>query len=183
MSNNKSLADKVREYVASLEGVEILGMRELSPRVVVVRDSMNETDVYFDTFSYKVIFEEIWKETDGRSCLFPLQLEEIGLGLLPGIGRAPPINSYDQALAFAKDQLEPTCKEAQFYNKPHKIATLLNKNFNEEFFYEVQLESIEQEHPSLSNYLEHLILDRIGVDFVTNCSRYKVRGMDYLNKI
>ena len=114
----ESIVERVKDYITSSEGIEARGMADLSPRAVAVMDNYGETDVYFDAESYKLIMEQIWKKDDGTNILFPRALEGTGLGVLEGVGRAPQVSSYDDALGFAKTQLEPIVSEAEFHHHP-----------------------------------------------------------------
>ena len=121
MSDKVSITDRVKNYIAGWRDIEARGIARLSQRAVAVMDNYNETDVYFDTKSYKLIMEQIWRDVRGDSCLFPQALKGTGLGVLPGVGCAPQIRGYADALEFAKQQLEPIVKEAQWYKKPIEL--------------------------------------------------------------
>lgn len=121
MSDNESIVDRVTNYIAGSKDIEARGMAGLSPRAVAVMDNFNETDVYFDVGSYRVIMEGIWEDGEGKNCLFPPALKGTGLGVLPGVGRAPQVRVYADALEFAKQQLEPIVEKAQFYDKPVEL--------------------------------------------------------------
>ena len=115
-----SMVDRVRHYNYRRKGTEALEMAVISPRAVVVYDSMGEYDVFFDGSSYISLHPSIWDE--GRA-LFPNDtVKKLNIGILPGKGRAPQIRSFEEALAFAQQQLKPWCKEAEFCEKPIEIA-------------------------------------------------------------
>tara|TARA_Y100000310_G_C20435971_1_gene693746 strand:+ start:126 stop:419 length:294 start_codon:yes stop_codon:yes gene_type:complete len=97
-------------------------MAELSPMAVAVVDGEGETDVYFDTFSYKRVYPRLWRDRDGGNYLIPPGLRGTGLGVLPGLGRFPPVRSYDDALGFARGQLKPVADDAQYYDSPREIV-------------------------------------------------------------
>ncbi|MBI4450385.1 hypothetical protein HY642_00285 [Candidatus Woesearchaeota archaeon] len=122
MPDAASIADRVKEYIASSPNIEARGMASLSPRAVAVMDNWDETDVYFNAASYKIIHESIWKRPGTEeSCLFPPALEGTGLGVLEGVGRAPHVHGYSDALTFARSQLEPIVEEAKWYDKPVEL--------------------------------------------------------------
>ncbi|GEM_PF-3703800 len=121
MSDNKSIVDRVKGYIAGSRDIEARGMAELSPMAIAVIDNYDETDIYFDAKSYKLRMEQVWKDSKGKNCLFPPALEGTGLGVLQGIGKFPQVKGYDKALEFAKQQLEPILEESQFYKKPIEL--------------------------------------------------------------
>ena len=121
MSNNESIADRVTNYISNSEDIEVGGMADLSSKAVAVKDNFNEIDVYFDARSYSLIMERIWRDGEGESCLFPPGLKGTGLGVLPGIGCAPQIRSYVDALEFAKQQLRPISEKDEFYDQPIEL--------------------------------------------------------------
>lgn len=121
-----SIADRVKDYIASSEKTPVPIRAEeiskISQKAVVVYDNFRETDVYFDYSSYGLAHEYIWRDDEGKNGLIPPALEGTGLGVLPGIGRFPNVKGSYDALKFAKEELVPLTKEAQWYKKPRKVV-------------------------------------------------------------
>lgn len=125
MPKEKSIVDRVKDYIASSEKTPIPIKAEeiakISQKAVVVRDNFRETDVYFDVGSYRIRNYAIWRDDEGKNGLIPPNLRGTGLGVLPGIGRLPNVKDSYDALKFATEELIPQTKKAQWYKKPIKI--------------------------------------------------------------
>lgn len=121
MSMKGSIVDRVNDYINGSEKIEAKGMARLSQEAVAVWDNYDETDVYFDRSSYRIVKEYLWKNDNGECSLFPPALEGTGLGVLQGVGRAPQVRGYSDALGFARQQLEPIVEEAKWYDKPVEV--------------------------------------------------------------
>ena len=100
---------RVKGYMEGSNDIEIVDMRLLSLGAVVVYDNHREFDVYFNRESFDVVHPEIWPGDDGSpgGYLFPKAMEGAGLGLLQGVGRAPPVTGFDDALEYAQQHLRP----------------------------------------------------------------------------
>ena len=96
------LAAYAEKTPASSTPFRFIEMQHFGAGITAVHDSLGEYDVYFDPDLWDVIFPQIWG--DG---LYPPAAKEHNLGILPGVGRAPKIRSFIEALYFAKGQLEP----------------------------------------------------------------------------
>lgn len=110
-----TIVQRVINYISSTEKIRIKKMAKLSDSAVAVYDNFKEFDVYFDSRSYRVRFEEVWRNDDGRSALFPDSLVGTRLGVLVGIGMTPHVKNFTEALRYARLNLEPLTEEAKFY--------------------------------------------------------------------
>jgi hypothetical protein len=111
-----SIADRVKSYLEHSEKIKAKGIARISQRAVVVNDNYGETDVYFDAKSYRTIHQVIFGDS-----LFPPSLRGTCLGLLPGKSSVPEIRGYADALRFARRELEPIVKEAQYLKRPVRV--------------------------------------------------------------
>jgi len=82
----------------------INGICEFAPGVIGISDTFQggEFDVFFDVERWGATMPELWGET-----LTPPGLAGTGMGVLPGIGSAPPPRSLDGLFRLARRHLQP----------------------------------------------------------------------------
>jgi len=83
-------------------------MAELAPGVIAVEDASGECDALFDSDRWTFNAPEIWEYPVAEES--PL-LRAAGLKILPGLGRFPEVNTIDEMVLFAKEQLSPKSGE------------------------------------------------------------------------
>ena len=64
--------------------------------VIVVLDSQDEFDTYFDMDKWEYVHPEIWEGLDNSN----------SVGLLPGTGKFPAVSSFQEAIQFAGRHLK-----------------------------------------------------------------------------
>ncbi len=103
MQGEKDLAfiRKVTAYIATQEFAAI-HIEQIDSECVMVLDTMQECDVYFSPERYEIIMPQIWA---GGRTLFPGRSREFGLGILPGVGKFPPIKGLAEAREYASRHL------------------------------------------------------------------------------
>lgn len=88
--------------------LRVVKMQQLALGAIAVLDSMSEYDVYFDRKMWKATHPKVWSD-DKKGCncsgLFPPGLKGTGIGVLPGLGRAPNVSSFVDAYFFAQQEL------------------------------------------------------------------------------
>lgn len=105
----EDFGNKLAAYLKRAETEQVpfksLSMATFAPGLVAVRDSMGETDTYFDASMWEAVMPEIWKSEIGNH-LFPPALDGTGIGVLPGIGTTRPMKFFRQVKAYALDHLK-----------------------------------------------------------------------------
>lgn len=105
---------KVEELVtkASRQGYRPVQMA-IGNGIVIVQDSENEFDTYFDRDKWGFIQPQIWENENAR----------IGseIGILPGNGKYPPVSSFYEAMLFAFDHLRGLNRMYSFYPVPQSV--------------------------------------------------------------
>jgi len=97
---NSPFLCRASKYANSLRGFRPISIKEIAPGLVLVHDSANEFDTYFDPELWEAIHPEVWKDA-----LFPAGVKAINMGVLPSAGSAPPPTTHEAAVHFAKTQL------------------------------------------------------------------------------
>ncbi len=82
------------------EKVAIRELAQLAPGVICAHDNLGEWDTYFDSLRWVLKNQGLWKHT-----VFPPALRRLGMGVLEGVGKFPAVQNFDEALAFARENL------------------------------------------------------------------------------
>ena len=104
--------DKVFKYGVRNPKCLAREMAELAPGLVAVYDVSNEYDTYFDSSRWEISRPEIWGDSVWVT-------KDPSMGVLQGIGCAPPIDSFEQALWFAGVNLRSDSVE--MHEQPQKV--------------------------------------------------------------
>lgn len=100
---------KVGELVIKAAGQGYIPVKmAIGNRIVIVQDSKNEFDTYFDLSRFEFKQPEIWNKTNRNN-------NEIGI--LPGNGKYPRVSSFGEAILFASEHLRSKDRTYRFY--PH----------------------------------------------------------------
>lgn len=78
--------------------------------IVIIHDSQNEYDVYFDADKWEYVHPEIWASQT-----------RLGVGVLPGTGNIPPVRSFEEGIRFAAYHLKSKDPAWQLYPQPQLI--------------------------------------------------------------
>ena len=118
MSTLVSTIKEITSKNINLNNPPIIAFALISDLAVATLDLWNEIDVFFDHNGYEFIDPKAFD----KEATYPRSFAEHNLGILPGIGNAPRINNFEKALEYAKRNLKPKIKEAEFYDKPKVIS-------------------------------------------------------------
>ena len=93
----------------------------LAPGVISIDDSMGETDIYFILEMWDFIYPKIWLTGENDDVY---KNPNTGIGLLPGVGRFPPVVGAGMALEYAKDHLTALAS-VKWYPLPEQFEVVL----------------------------------------------------------
>jgi hypothetical protein len=88
---------------------------ELAPGVVAVEDVSGGCDALFDRSRWQYTIPRQWATPENR-CGSPL-LDDMGLGLLPGVGGMPTVKTIEKMVSFARKHLSAKV-EVGWYETP-----------------------------------------------------------------
>ncbi len=81
--------------------------RAIGSGVVIVQDSKNEFDTYFDQSKWEFVQPQIWENENTKI--------DNEIGILPGNGKYPRVSSFNEAMMFAVDHLKSKDQICSFY--------------------------------------------------------------------
>lgn len=108
--------EAVRRYGESA-CFNIASMFEFAPGVVGAFDSTGEFDAYFDRAAWGPSDPGLWGDS-----LYPPGLNGTGLGVLPGVGMAPPPRNFSELFEFAKQGLKSRTRDRDWYDTPRPVC-------------------------------------------------------------
>jgi len=104
----KTFRAKVTEHVIATVELGFLPVQATAvDGIIIVKDSKGEKeefDTYFDPDKWEFRIPKIWAPVDPN-----------GVGILPGLGRFPRVQSFEEAIRFAASQLQSKNPQASWY--------------------------------------------------------------------